>query len=104
MQIDSPRVPIMTELTAKVGFGCPMIEKKQAKRRSAGIALIATLALAVSLVIAATAVSIGVARAQALDAVAHSHGMPAIAASLGLVMAGMGGVTLAGRRRRARLD
>jgi hypothetical protein len=55
----------MTELTGKVGFGSPISDKTFAKRRRAGVELFATLALAISLVIAATAVSIGMARAQA---------------------------------------
>jgi hypothetical protein len=59
----------MTELTGKVGFTSPITEKTFAKRRRAGVELFATLALAISLVIAATAVSIGMARAQAY----HSH-------------------------------
>ena len=54
----------MTELTLKVGFACPIAHATFACRRC-GIALFATVALAISLVTAATAVSIGVARAQA---------------------------------------
>ena len=93
----------MTELTAKVGFASPMNDKKFSKRRRAGVELIATLALAVSLLIAATAVSIGVARAQALGAVGDSDGAPfAVALFLGLVLAGMGGLTaLAAREGQA---
>lgn len=90
----------MTELTGKVGFASPATEKKFTKRR-AGIELLATVALAVSLVIAATAVSIGMARAQAAGAVPHSHGAPlAIAVFLGLVLAGMGGLTAIAARER----
>jgi hypothetical protein len=54
----------MTELTGKVGFASPIAHRTFANRRR-GIELFATVALAVSLVIAATAVSIGMARAQA---------------------------------------
>jgi hypothetical protein len=54
----------MTELTGKVGFASPIAHKSFASRRR-GIELFATIALAVSLVVAATAVSIGMARAQA---------------------------------------
>ncbi len=54
----------MTELTGQAGFGSPIAEKTFSKRRCAGVELIATVALAVSLVVAATAVSIGMARAQ----------------------------------------
>jgi hypothetical protein len=60
----------MTELTGMVGFASPREEKTIAKRRRLGVELCATLALAVSLLVAATAVSIGMARAQALHAVA----------------------------------
>jgi hypothetical protein len=56
----------MTELTGKVGFASPFSEKVLSKKRSLGVELIATLALAVSLIVAATAVSFGVARAQSL--------------------------------------
>ena len=59
----------MTPLTGKVGFVSPITERRFSKRQNAGVELIATLALAVSLVVAATAVSIGMARAQAF----HSH-------------------------------
>ena len=55
----------MTELTGKAGFASPISDKTFAKRRRDGVELFATLALAISLVIAATAVSIGMARAQA---------------------------------------
>jgi hypothetical protein len=55
----------MTELTGKVGFASPIAEQAFSKRRNAGVELIATVALAISLVIAATAVSIGMARAHA---------------------------------------
>jgi hypothetical protein len=59
----------MTELTGKAGFASPIDETTFAKRRRAGVELFATLALAVSLLVAATAVSIGMAHAQALHAV-----------------------------------
>ena len=65
----------MTELTGMVGFASPMEEKTVAKRRRLGVELCATLALAVSLLVAATAVSIGMARAQA-------HALPAAAVRL----------------------
>jgi len=59
----------MTELTGMAGFTAPIAERTFAKRRRAGVELLATVALAASLLIAATAVSIGMARAQALHAV-----------------------------------
>jgi hypothetical protein len=84
----------MIELTEKVGFASPITERAFSKRRSGGVELIATVALAVSLIIAATAVSIGMARAQALRAVSDSDSAPlAVALFLGAVMAGMGGLT-----------
>jgi hypothetical protein len=54
----------MTALTGKVGFASPISEKVLSKKRTLGVELVATLALAVSLIVAATAVSFGVARAQ----------------------------------------
>jgi len=99
-------MPAMTQLTGKAGFASPAIEKRFSKRRSAGVELVATIALAVSLAIAATAVSIGMARAQALGAVGDNNGAPlALAVCFGLAMAGMGGLTaIAARDRRAPRD
>jgi hypothetical protein len=74
----------MTTLTGKVGFASPHSEKALSKKRTLGVELIATLALAVSLIIAATAVSFGVARAQSLSATGlastgcSAHGATAI--------------------------
>jgi hypothetical protein len=48
----------MAELTGRPGFA-PRSEKTQARKRAAAIQLIATIGLAISLVIAATAVSLG---------------------------------------------
>lgn len=59
----------MTEVTVMIGFASPREKKTIAKRRRLGVELCATLALAASLLVAATAVSIGMARAQALHAV-----------------------------------
>ena len=55
----------MTVLKGKVGFVSPIADKTNVNRRRAGVELFATLALAVSLVVALTAVSIGVASAHA---------------------------------------
>jgi len=96
----------MTELTGQVGFASPIAEKKLSKRRRVGVELLATVALAVSLIIAATAVSIGMARAQALGAVSDRDSAPfAIALILGLMMAGMGWLTaIAARGHRIPRD
>jgi hypothetical protein len=61
----------MTELTGMVGFASSIPEKTLSRRRRLGIELFATLALAVSLIVAATAVSIGMARAQACHGTAN---------------------------------
>jgi len=83
----------MTGLTGHVGFASPVTDKKFSKRR-AGIELLATIALAVSLAVAATAVSIGVARAQALGAVTRHDGTAmAIGLCLAAVMIGTAGLT-----------
>lgn len=63
----------MTELTEIVGFGSPITEKKFVRSHHTSVELLATLALAVCLVIAVTAVSIGVARAQCLHLPAACH-------------------------------
>ena len=79
----------MSELTETAGFGAPMAGKTCAKRRRLGVELFATLALAVSLLVAATAVTLGVARAQAGSPVRFGGGMPVSAAAfLGTMMAG----------------
>jgi len=66
----------MTELAGKVGFASPISEKTFSKRQRIGVELFATVALAVSLVVAATAVSIGMARAQARCAMSLSAHAP----------------------------
>ena len=49
----------MAELTGNPGFAPPRAEQTLSKRHMAALELIATVALTVSLVVAATAVSIG---------------------------------------------
>ena len=49
----------MAELTGNPGFARPRAEQTLSKRHLAALQLIATVALTVSLVVAATAVSIG---------------------------------------------
>ena len=62
-------------------------------RPAAVVELIATLALALSTLIAVTAVSIGIARADILAARADADAAPfAIALFVGLLLAGMGGL------------
>ncbi len=77
------------DLTGQVGFATPIAETTFAKRRRLGVELLATLALAVSLMIAATAVSIGMARAQTFHAAAPCNAMTEKAASFpGGILAG----------------
>jgi hypothetical protein len=58
------------------------------------VALIATIALALSTVVAATAVSIGIARAEAVGIRADGDTAPlAIALLIGLLLSAMGGFT-----------
>ena len=78
----------MSEFYGKVGFASPDADSKLVKRRHAAIELMATAALAVSLIIAVTAVSIGAARAQMLGAVAQNRD-----AFVALVRAGVGGMS-----------
>jgi hypothetical protein len=104
-----PRMPTMSELNGKVGFASPAANNKSTRRRHAGVELIATVALAVSLVIAATAVSIGATRAQVLGAVGNSRDASvALAALFGLALvgaAGMGGLhAIVARNRTPRPD
>ncbi len=49
----------MAELTGNPGFAPPRVEKALSERRAVRLELIATVALTVSLVVAATAVSMG---------------------------------------------
>jgi hypothetical protein len=99
------RMPTMTELNGKVGFASPAANNTFIRRR--GVELIATVALAVSLVIAATVVSIGATRAQVLGVVGNCRDASlALAALLGLMLAsvaGLGGLTaMAARNRMSR--
>jgi len=52
-------VTTMAELTGNPGFAAPRAERTLSKRHLAALELIATVALTVSLIVAATAVSIG---------------------------------------------
>jgi hypothetical protein len=92
----------MSDLSGKVGFASPASANKLITRRRAGIELIATFGLAISLFIAMTAVSIGAAHAQVLRAVGHDGDASlAIAALIALVIAGLAGWAAALPRRSA---
>lgn len=74
-----------------------LIERSRKRHEFADVALlVTTVTLVVSIVIAATVVSIGIARADTLVPIADSGGgRLALTLLLGLVIAGMGGLTAA---------
>lgn len=75
------------------GFGSPSRRWQTAQRNA--LALIATVALAISTVVAVTVVSIEIARAEISGAAAaESDGQLAIALFLGVVLTGMGGLAV----------
>jgi hypothetical protein len=88
----------------RAGFGPAVSGRKAVSRRARALEAIATAALALALVVAMTAVSIGIARADTASLFTRGDGAPfALALFLGLLLAGMGGLTaLAARRRSAR--
>ena len=76
----------MSELTETAGFGAPRTGETCFKRRRLGVEMFATLALAVSLIVAAAAVSLGMAQA---GSAVRGGGIPASAAAfLATMMAG----------------
>jgi type IV secretory pathway VirB2 component (pilin) len=80
------------ELNGRTGFS-PPIRPQQSARQRTTLALIATVALAISIAVAATVVSMGMARADMLSGIADSDNGPfALAGFVGLVLAGMGGL------------
>jgi hypothetical protein len=94
MPTDSREMNTMDELAGSVGFDHPIAGKTFLSRRIVAVELMATAALAVSLVVAVTAVSIGIARADTLRTFTDGERGPfAVALFFGLVMAAMGGLT-----------
>ena len=77
------------------GFTSPAGRALGNERRAAILAeLVATIGLAVSILVAATVMSIGVARADvATNVIDNESGLFAIALLLGLLFIGMGGLT-----------
>jgi hypothetical protein len=72
----------------------PTIGRAPTSRPVASVELIATVALALSTLIAVTIVSIGIARADVFGAHADTEGAPfAIALFIGLLLSAMGGLT-----------
>lgn len=69
----------MAELTGNHGFAPPRAEQMLSRRRAVALELIATVALTVSLVVAATAVSIGDRSFARGDAIAPPSLQPPLA-------------------------
>ena len=80
------------DIPGRAGFQRPIPSQEMAQQRTT-LALIATAALAISTVIAVTVVSIGIARAEMLSAAQSDDARLAVAVFLGIVFAGMGGLT-----------
>jgi len=86
---------------AGIGFQHPVRNRRPLTPRKVAFAeLIMTFALVLSIAVAATAIGIGIARAEAASALSGNHdGTLALATLLGLLIAGMGGITAAVTRR-----
>ena len=82
------------KVTASVGFARPRSSDRPTSHRVAVLELVASVVLALSTLVAATVVTIGYARADVLHVAANAdHGRFALALLLGLLFAGMGGLT-----------
>ena len=85
-----------------IGFQHPVRRQRPLTPRNiAFVELLMTSGLVISIAVAATAVGIGIARADSTGALGGGghDGTIAIAAFLGLLIAGMGGITAAVSRR-----
>jgi hypothetical protein len=77
----------------RVGFEHPILAKRALRHRRIALAeLVATVALVISILVAVTVVSIGIARADTPIS-AGDEGRLALAVFIGLLIAGMGGIT-----------
>ena len=90
-------------LTDRVGFEHPN-RLDPLLRRHPSLELIASVALVVSTVVAATVVSIGIARADVFGPAAVADGSFALAVLLGLVLGGWGWLTVLMTRNAPRRD
>jgi hypothetical protein len=86
------------------GFTAPASRSLGHERRTVAIAaLIASAALAISTIVAATVVSVGIARANVADGVIDNEGgLFAVALLLGLIFIGIGGFAILPPRDRHR--
>jgi hypothetical protein len=88
-------------MNASVGFARPRGRDRPTRHGVAVLQLVASLTLALSTAITATVVTIGYARADALNLVADADGGPmGVALLLGLLFAGIGGLTVLMARGR----
>jgi hypothetical protein len=85
----------MARVSDRVGFGHPILAKRGLRRRRVALAeLVATVTLVISILVAVTVLSIGMVRADTLALFADKDGGRwALAVFLGLLIAGMGGIT-----------
>jgi hypothetical protein len=88
----------------QTGFSAPDNRALGQERRSVALAaLIASAALAIGTVVAATVVSVGIARANVADGVIDNEGgLFAVALLLGLIFIGIGGFAILPPRGRHR--
>jgi hypothetical protein len=86
----------MRQPVKSTGFTPPVGRKLGRERRSAALAeLVASVALALGTIVAATVVTAGIARADVVgDVVGHEGSLFAVALVLGLLFIGMGGLTV----------
>ena len=91
------------DVTTGVEFTPESVPEKAGRRPMTGVELLTIGALTVSTVIAATAVSMGIARAAVIDTIPDHQTPIALLMLVGLILAGMVGLTaLAARNRSAR--
>jgi len=82
------------EMTAPVGFTRPRGAARPTRHRVIALELVASLALVLSTLVTATVVTIGYARADTFDLAANADGGSfGVALLLGVLFAGMGGIT-----------
>ena len=94
----------MSKPVESTGFTPPVGRKLGRERRTAAVAeLLATVALALGTIVAATVVTAGIARADVgSDVVGHEGSLFAVALVLGLLFIGMGGLTVLSLTERPR--
>ena len=94
----------MSKPVESTGFTPPAGRKLGRERRTAAVAeLLATAALALCTIVAATVVTAGIARADVVgDVVGHEGSLFAVALVLGLLFIGMGGLTVMSLPDRSR--